>query len=280
MVAMTQNTDPSWAQVALAQDLHLENLLALKAAYRSKVESHYLVSYPDLVHDRYLSYKDKATDLREAILLGRFLKAMVNQKERKPVEAAMERMDEVVEYRREYRCNDFFLPNMGSLLFREGTNPGSEMYFCDSCLKDKYGLPYILGHLGLCNNDRIDAPNHLRAAMMVIDREACAFMKAGLVGGRLPKASYILNLTDLAPSFTGTASGTGYGTGVKAKMKSQKVTQTKVNVQGSSGSTNPASHVGIKPHLPSHYRLGPGLGTLKEASRLLSGMYPEFLENM
>jgi DNA-dependent RNA polymerase auxiliary subunit epsilon len=270
--------DISWVLSAKALNLPLDLLLTLRSTYRSRFESKYKLEYLEIAKDRYLAYKKTTSDgspndTQESSLLGRFLRAMLNENQKDPVDTAMTRMDDVVKYRHEYSVNDFSKPNMGSLLFREKTNPGSEMYFADSCMVDKNGLPYILGNLQLASSDKCDTPNHLRAAMFVIDNAAVAVMRAGLIDGKAPRASYILNLTSLHEDFQATASGTGFGKNVEKRLKKENVLPfPKIN--------NPLTctidnHVGIKPHLPQHYGMQSGLNCLKEALRMITGMYPE-----
>lgn len=179
-------------------------------------------------------------------------------------------------YRAQYACNDFwYKKGMGTKLFDDETNPGTEMYFCDSCQKDKNGVPYIVGHLQCSNGDTMDAPNHLRAAMFVIDRAAVHCVRAGVVNGKVPRASYILNLSDLHPDAQCTVSGTGYGANIEKKMKKDKITQQPRNKLDS-----PDTHIGVKPHLPHHYPISHGMPCLKEALRLLTTLYPELLEKI
>ncbi|GMH70925.1 hypothetical protein TrST_g2373 [Triparma strigata] len=90
----------------------------------------------------------------------------------------------------------------------------------------------------------------------------------------MPRASYILDLTDLPPDAQATHSGTGFGDRIKAQHKKNKKTFKPVNKIP----CKPGEHVGAKPHLASHYALQSGMPCLKEAMRMLTTYYPELLE--
>ena len=133
------------------------------------------------------------------------------------------------------------------------------MYFADSCLLDKNSINYIVGRLQVCNDDVLDPPNHLRAAMFVIDRCAVQLLKAGLTPeAELPRASYILDISDLPLDSQCTHSGTGFGNNIKVSkarrseatslggksaysISSRRRRPTKRTAQGSRGSTTGAA---------------------------------------
>jgi len=135
------------------------------------------------------------------------------------------------------------------------------MYFADSLLKDKSGCSYAVGRLQICNNDLLDPPNHLRGGMFCIDRLACELLHRGVVNDALPKASYILDLSDLPPNYQATHSGTGYGENIKKQRKNRGITPVRINQLGT---TPEETHNGVKPHLPSHYGIKSGMQCLKE----------------
>jgi len=91
--------------------------------------------------------------------------------------------------------------------------------------------------------------------MFVIDRAAVAAIQAGIVNNSIPRASYILDLSDLKPNDKCTVSGTGFGEAVKQRMKKEGVVEKPVNAIPSSKE----AHVGVKPHLPHHYAISSGL---------------------
>ena len=111
--------------------------------------------------------------------------------------------------------------------------------------------------------------------MFVIDRCAVQLLRTGLTSdGKLPRASYILDLSDLPVDAQCSHSSTGYGDNIKAKYKKSKTTFKRFNAKN----CVPSVHVGVKPHLSTHYTLAEGMATLKEALKMLTRYYPELLE--
>ena len=83
-----------------------------------------------------------------------------------------------------------------------------------------------------------------------------------------------MDITDLPLGAHCTHSGTGFGNNVKAAHKKKGTQFSRFNERGCAAS----SHVGIKPHLGTHYALAEGMPTLKEALKMLTRYYPELLE--
>lgn len=137
---------------------------------------------------------------------------------------------------------------MNAQLSRDVATLVAEMYFADSSSKDKNGMSYIVGRLQICNDEMLDPANHLRAAMFVIDRVACELINAGLKNGKVPRASYILDLTDLEARFQSEWGGTGFGGDIKKEHKKNKKVWKPVN----------SIPCGVEEHVGQKVRVGVG----------------------
>ena len=108
-----------WSDVANSQKVSLIELKSLRDLYRLSYRTSYSKQYPTIGQDPYLPCQED-DEIVEACLLGRFLRAVYNEKAKDPVAAAMGRMDEVLAFRSEYRCDLFHTqPQYGSKMFKQ-----------------------------------------------------------------------------------------------------------------------------------------------------------------
>ena len=172
-----------WLKTSSLESLDYTTLCQTRDSWRTQYTT-FCEFYPKLSKDPY--FVDSTNEVTEASFISRFLRATVNEKHADPVEATLRRIKTVMTYRRDFDTNAFYTPDMAFKLFNPESNPGAEMYFCDGCAVDKNGMPFITGRLNLCDDDFLDAANHLRAAMFVLDRGG----RASLM--KTPTDGYIL----------------------------------------------------------------------------------------
>eukprot|EP00931_Biecheleriopsis_adriatica_P055049 TRINITY_DN32471_c0_g1_i1.p1 TRINITY_DN32471_c0_g1~~TRINITY_DN32471_c0_g1_i1.p1 ORF type:complete len:427 (-),score=76.11 TRINITY_DN32471_c0_g1_i1:422-1702(-) len=209
---------------------------------------------PEIDADPYLSPPDVDK------LLMCFLRA-----EDGDVGSAAVRLRETAEFRRDYRCVDFYRPGMARQLFMHASNPGASIYFGDIGLRDRSGEPVLIGRTSLMTDaqapgrkpadDRIPA-THLRGGIFVIER---------IVHEADQAISYIV---DVGP----------YPKEDMAKHSNQRFWDADGVVDCSAAlkqGQEPATFVG--PHLKDHIGMKDGLPVLKEAIRMVTRYYPERL---
>lgn len=134
-------------------------------------------------------------------LLLRFLVATDHN-----VVEAERRIRAMLEWRREWRILDCHQPGMAEHLYSEASNPGSEMYFSQSCHEDRDGRPYVVGRVYVANGSNMHPWRHLRAGVFVIERMAVEVLRR-----RCHYGSYILDIGHVEKQ--GTVSGTGFTAG-------------------------------------------------------------------
>jgi len=213
------------------------------AALRGRLQD----MWPDM--DKDVMMRDDAEVSRQLLL--RFLHA-----EDGKVDKALARLEKTAHFRMRYAIGEMYRPNMARRLF---TTKGAEMYFCNSAgLRDRHGCQYLVGRLMLCGE--IHPKNHMRAAMLVIERASLDLQK-----NKAPGINYILDLQPVTEK--GTVSGTGGGKNL-ASTTHHKPEKAKDGIDKDWDI------------LAWHDCVGAGFPTLKEALRMLERHYPETLRRV
>lgn len=176
------------------------------------------------------------------------------------VARAASRLRATLDFRREYRCCDFYLPGAGRQLMMHASNPGAAVYFGDCGIRDCEGEPVLVGRVSLMvaeqhlkPSDRMLPASHLRAAIFVLERAAISAER---------HASYILDVGDYPAAEMARHGGARYwdGDGVPSGA--------------------PRAEDAPGPHLLEHLALTGGLPVLREAMRIASAHYPELLHRV
>ena len=197
------------------------------------------------------------------------------------VSRAAKRLVKTMEYRMAYDCPKMYRRGSARELFFHDTNPGGVLYFADrGGMVDREGNLLLVGRFDLINQAEtvMEPANHLRAGLFVVERAVGALA--------LPqrRVSYILDLGPVREipghsdndRFWGAHGWFQLEPGKEARKAARKLEKDL-----------PASEAvewqrpGARPHLRGHAGIDPeGLGTLREALRMMTEFYPEFLHKV
>ena len=239
-----------------------QQLCELRSMWLEQVRPKFL---PGAAADPYLSPPDV-----DALLL-RFLNAERGDRKAERREAAggtgglvqrtAARLSATAAFRAEYACTEMHRKGMARKLIMHATNAGASVYFGDCGLRNRQGVPVLLGRQELMTNaqapgrrpsDDMLPAQHIRAALLVCERSAVELYKHG-VGA---KGYYILDVGN-------------YPAKEMAPFAARFWDEDGAGVAAADG-TVPC----VGPSLPGHHELK-GLAVLKESLRLLERYYPE-----
>eukprot|EP00933_Yihiella_yeosuensis_P071829 TRINITY_DN80071_c0_g1_i1.p1 TRINITY_DN80071_c0_g1~~TRINITY_DN80071_c0_g1_i1.p1 ORF type:complete len:430 (+),score=44.43 TRINITY_DN80071_c0_g1_i1:25-1314(+) len=263
-VFATENCNPASArELQLLEEVGLTagDLGQLREKWLNVIQPQFM---PDIIEDPY--WTPRGSSLNRVLL--RYLRAEKNQKSHDPVATAADRLYDTACFRRDYRCSDFHRPGGARKVMMHASNPGACAYFADYGLRDKQNEPVLVGRISLMVDHKAPGWNtahkmipstHLRAVMFVIERAACESRESG---------SYILDLGS-------------YPVEAMSKYDNKRYWDADGTIDCShviAERCAPTPSVG--PHLPEHETLPDGLPTLKEALRLMTTYYPDFLNKV
>jgi len=222
------------------------------------------------------------------------------------VASAAKRLEALLRFREQYDVLSFYRRGAARNLFFHDRNPGACLYFADrGDVVDRQGRAVLLGRFELMDRSVMEVANHLRAGMFVMER--------ALGELQLPKrkVSYLLDLGDVSAE-VGAVSGAqqasrvwgayGWlelpsGRAARKEARRKRIGLEEAEAEedegvppnngskdsntfaalGTAAAAAARTRPGIRPHLPHHSGIEPDLASLKEAVRMLTEFYPEFL---
>jgi len=224
----------------------------------------FAAEYADFERDPYLRPEDA---IDQEALLKRYLIA-----ESFNVARALTRLEQTVAWRKQWRVLEYREPRAARRLFEPATNPGAEMYFADFGLKDRQGQPCLVGRLRMCNPTRMNAFNHLRAGIFVVEQAALALRHPN------QSASYILDLSylDFDATYSASAPASARRKGRQegehdAGAATEEDLEPVQSEQNATALSEPADIAALYPGLT------PGLSVLRAAMGIMNAHYPELV---